>query len=101
MATHANFKDFVLSTGLEFFPLGGDAKVLADCKYSDYFPFVFASHLANYSNEYISSLKVNKKKEERFLNYCVRDMPIFLKKYAEMQILKLFIFFFLNIKNKK
>ncbi|XP_031740063.1 sterol 3-beta-glucosyltransferase UGT80A2 isoform X2 [Cucumis sativus] len=30
LATHANFKDFVLSTGLEFFPLGGDAKVLAD-----------------------------------------------------------------------
>ena len=44
LATHANFKDFVLSTGLEFFPLGGDAKVLADCKCSDYFLFFFASH---------------------------------------------------------
>ncbi|KAL1827055.1 hypothetical protein ACET3Z_005467 [Daucus carota] len=29
LATHANFKDFVLSSGLEFFPLGGDPKVLA------------------------------------------------------------------------
>lgn len=30
LATHANFKEFVLSAGLEFFPLGGDPKVLAD-----------------------------------------------------------------------
>ncbi|KAJ1288393.1 hypothetical protein BS78_02G086100 [Paspalum vaginatum] len=29
LATHANFKDFVLTTGLEFYPLGGDPKVLA------------------------------------------------------------------------
>lgn len=33
LATHANFKDFVLAAGLEFFPLGGDPKVLAGCKY--------------------------------------------------------------------
>ena len=32
LVTHANFKDFVLDAGLEFFPLGGDAKVLAACK---------------------------------------------------------------------
>jgi UDP:flavonoid glycosyltransferase YjiC (YdhE family) len=32
LATHANFKDFVLTAGLEFFPLGGDPKVLAGCK---------------------------------------------------------------------
>ncbi|XP_022158103.1 sterol 3-beta-glucosyltransferase UGT80A2-like isoform X4 [Momordica charantia] len=40
LATHANFKDFVLSTGLEFFPLGGDAKVLADymVKNKGFFP---------------------------------------------------------------
>ncbi|KAG6703307.1 hypothetical protein I3842_07G077200 [Carya illinoinensis] len=31
LATHANFKDFVLTAGLEFFPLGGDPKVLAGC----------------------------------------------------------------------
>ncbi|KAI4374038.1 hypothetical protein MLD38_012084 [Melastoma candidum] len=29
LATHANFKDFVLEAGLEFYPLGGDPKVLA------------------------------------------------------------------------
>ncbi|CAI0559587.1 unnamed protein product [Linum tenue] len=29
LATHSNFKDFVLDAGLEFFPLGGDAKLLA------------------------------------------------------------------------
>ncbi|XP_015875627.1 sterol 3-beta-glucosyltransferase UGT80A2-like [Ziziphus jujuba] len=29
LATHANFKDFVRTAGLEFFPLGGDPKVLA------------------------------------------------------------------------
>ncbi|XP_030971677.1 sterol 3-beta-glucosyltransferase UGT80A2-like isoform X3 [Quercus lobata] len=29
LATHANFKDFVLTAGLEFYPLGGDPKVLA------------------------------------------------------------------------
>ncbi|PUZ69385.1 hypothetical protein GQ55_2G103500 [Panicum hallii var. hallii] len=29
LATHANFKDFVMATGLEFYPLGGDPKVLA------------------------------------------------------------------------
>ncbi|KMZ56048.1 Sterol 3-beta-glucosyltransferase, family GT1 [Zostera marina] len=30
LATHANFKEFVLSSGLEFFPLGGDPKILAE-----------------------------------------------------------------------
>ena len=35
LATHANFKDFVLTAGLEFYPLGGDPKVLAGCKYSN------------------------------------------------------------------
>ncbi|XP_059436707.1 sterol 3-beta-glucosyltransferase UGT80A2-like isoform X2 [Corylus avellana] len=30
LATHANFKEFVMTAGLEFFPLGGDPKVLAD-----------------------------------------------------------------------
>ncbi|KAJ7973603.1 Sterol 3-beta-glucosyltransferase ugt80a2 [Quillaja saponaria] len=29
LATHKNFKDFVLTAGLEFYPLGGDPKVLA------------------------------------------------------------------------
>lgn len=31
LATHSNFKDFVLTAGLEFFPIGGDPKVLAGC----------------------------------------------------------------------
>ncbi|RDX81109.1 Sterol 3-beta-glucosyltransferase UGT80A2, partial [Mucuna pruriens] len=30
LATHKNFEDFVLNAGLEFYPLGGDPKVLAD-----------------------------------------------------------------------
>lgn len=29
LATHSNFEDFVLKAGLEFYPLGGDPKVLA------------------------------------------------------------------------
>ncbi|KAI4364623.1 hypothetical protein MLD38_020688 [Melastoma candidum] len=29
LATHSNFKDFVMTAGLEFYPLGGDPKVLA------------------------------------------------------------------------
>ncbi|KAK1356280.1 UDP-glucuronosyl/UDP-glucosyltransferase [Heracleum sosnowskyi] len=29
LATHSNFREFVLSSGLEFFPLGGDPKVLS------------------------------------------------------------------------
>lgn len=29
LATHRNFKEFVLAAGLEFYPLGGDPKVLA------------------------------------------------------------------------
>ena len=33
LATNANFEDFVLTAGLEFYPLGGDPKVLAGCKY--------------------------------------------------------------------
>lgn len=33
LATHANFKEFVLTAGLEFYPLGGDPKVLAGCKF--------------------------------------------------------------------
>ena len=31
LATHSNFKDFVLTAGLEFYPIGGDPKVLAEC----------------------------------------------------------------------
>ncbi|KAL6885449.1 hypothetical protein ACP4OV_010228 [Aristida adscensionis] len=30
LASHANFKEFVLTAGLEFFPLGGDPKILAE-----------------------------------------------------------------------
>ncbi|KAG6422344.1 hypothetical protein SASPL_118912 [Salvia splendens] len=30
LATHSNFKEFVLTSGLEFHPLGGDPKVLAE-----------------------------------------------------------------------
>uniref|UniRef100_A0A7I4CTX9 sterol 3beta-glucosyltransferase n=1 Tax=Physcomitrium patens TaxID=3218 RepID=A0A7I4CTX9_PHYPA len=30
LATHANFRDFVKKEGLEFYPLGGDPKVLAE-----------------------------------------------------------------------
>lgn len=33
LATHSNFKEFVLTAGLEFYPLGGDPKVLAGCMY--------------------------------------------------------------------
>lgn len=35
LATHANFKEFVLTAGLEFYfyPLGGDPKVLAECMF--------------------------------------------------------------------
>lgn len=33
LATHSNFEDFVLSAGLEFYPLGGDPKVLAGRKW--------------------------------------------------------------------
>ncbi|XP_051120396.1 sterol 3-beta-glucosyltransferase UGT80A2-like isoform X2 [Andrographis paniculata] len=30
LATHSNFKEFVMTAGLEFYPLGGDPKVLAE-----------------------------------------------------------------------
>ncbi|KAJ7571626.1 hypothetical protein O6H91_01G169700 [Diphasiastrum complanatum] len=30
LATHANFREFVMSSGLEFYPLGGDPKILAE-----------------------------------------------------------------------
>ena len=32
LATHSNFREFVTGEGLEFYPLGGDPKVLAECK---------------------------------------------------------------------
>lgn len=32
LATHANFSSFVKSAGIEFYPLGGDPRVLAGCK---------------------------------------------------------------------
>lgn len=34
LATHANFRDFVRKEGLEFYPLGGDPKVLAECGFT-------------------------------------------------------------------
>lgn len=38
LASHANFRDFVKKEGLEFYPLGGDPKILAECMFffSDY-----------------------------------------------------------------
>jgi len=41
LATHANFKEFVLTAGLEFYPLGGDPKVLAECMIFNKFFRVF------------------------------------------------------------
>eukprot|EP01018_Ginkgo_biloba_P030588 Gb_23859 [translate_table: standard] len=40
LATHSNFEDFVLTTGLEFYPLGGDPKILAEymVKNKGFFP---------------------------------------------------------------
>jgi UDP:flavonoid glycosyltransferase YjiC (YdhE family) len=35
LATHSNFKEFVETAGLEFFPLGGDPKILAGCMYQE------------------------------------------------------------------
>lgn len=32
LATHANFQSFVESAGVDFYPLGGDARILAACK---------------------------------------------------------------------
>jgi len=32
LATHVLFSDFVKSAGVEFYPLGGDPKLLAGCK---------------------------------------------------------------------
>ena len=33
LATHANYREFVSDeAGLEFFPLGGDPKILAECE---------------------------------------------------------------------
>ena len=39
LATHANFRSFVESAGVDFYPLGGDPRVLAGCKRS--FPSTF------------------------------------------------------------
>lgn len=32
LATHSNFRTFVKSAGVNFYPLGGDPRVLAGCK---------------------------------------------------------------------
>lgn len=46
LATHSNFKEFVLTSGLEFYPLGGDPKVLAGCMYQRYhYSCHFLNHL--------------------------------------------------------
>lgn len=34
LATHSNFRGFVKSAGVDFYPLGGDPRVLAGCKRS-------------------------------------------------------------------
>lgn len=45
LATHSNFKDFVLTAGLEFYPLGGDPKVLAGCMYLTHYLMIFWCNL--------------------------------------------------------
>lgn len=32
LATHTDFRSFVKSAGVEFYPLGGDPRILAGCK---------------------------------------------------------------------
>ncbi|XP_038897686.1 sterol 3-beta-glucosyltransferase UGT80A2-like isoform X6 [Benincasa hispida] len=41
LATHPNFKEFVLMAGLEFYPLGGDPKQLAACTYLTSFSLMY------------------------------------------------------------
>jgi hypothetical protein len=31
LATHANFRTFVKSAGIDFYPLGGDPRIMAQC----------------------------------------------------------------------
>ena len=45
LATHSNFKEFVLTAGLEFYPLGGDPKVLAGCMYLTHYLMIFWCNL--------------------------------------------------------
>lgn len=40
LATHANFRTFVRSAGVDFYPLGGDPRVLAGCKRSPIWKFL-------------------------------------------------------------
>ncbi|KAK6940032.1 Glycosyltransferase family 28, N-terminal domain, partial [Dillenia turbinata] len=42
LATHANFKTFVTSAGVDFYPLGGDPRVLAGCRPTYEFPHPLA-----------------------------------------------------------
>lgn len=32
LATHVNFRNFVKLAGVEFYPLGGDPRIMAGCK---------------------------------------------------------------------
>lgn len=32
LASHANYREFIMEEGLEFYPLGGDPKLLAECE---------------------------------------------------------------------
>ncbi|KAK6937675.1 Glycosyltransferase family 28, N-terminal domain [Dillenia turbinata] len=63
LATHSNFKEFVLTAGLEFFPLGGDPKVLAGCKYQ---------------RAYLISLNLVTVVLHYFMEYIVRFVVLFL-----------------------
>lgn len=54
LATHSNFKDFVLTAGLEFYPLGGDPKVLAGCMYLNVsVTFILETHTHTYMYVYV------------------------------------------------
>lgn len=48
LATHANFSAFVKSAGVDFYPLGGDPRVLAGCKRSLMLKILFFIIIANY-----------------------------------------------------
>ena len=41
LATHINFSTFVKSAGIDFYPLGGDPRILAGCKMSLQILFLF------------------------------------------------------------
>ncbi|KAK4363659.1 hypothetical protein RND71_018900 [Anisodus tanguticus] len=100
LATHANFKEFVLTAGLEFYPLGGDPKILAGCILKEMVenqlflglhaygePLTLNNHEGEFNDKHALQLLINFSSSDKHLIALLRCTFIFFLKLITAVVL--------------